>query len=357
MTRTVMIVLRSNCGMLELASVMESLRHACEVADGRSYVLTTCAAGYEAVQPDEPWIRFSAVHNLNNAPSEVDTLIIPDGAFVTLQDHDLRIIEFLARRAPAVRRIATFGNGILFAAAAGLTRGHTVVAEGDVQARLTTLCSQTIVEPHSDIHKSGKIWSARGSSAGLALSLSLIEEDLGRSVAGEVARRFGARLLSAEMRLGSRPVFPSFDSGSPVERVQEWVMANPSADLSVGKLADMVAMSEKTLSRAFKQKTGHTVGEFVLSVRLSYACEMLKAGERKIKDIARLSGLGSQTNMRQLFMTRFGCSPTAYRDGAIQEVNGGLVADDASSTKLDQWRNQVMSQLAVVGRDEKAIAS
>lgn len=326
MTRTVMIVLRSNFGMLELASVFESLRHACEVSGDRSYTLTTCAAGYDVMQAEEPWIRFSAVHNIINAPPEVDTLVIPDGSPVTLQDHDLRIIEFLAKRTPSVRRVATFGNGILFAAAAGITRGHTVVADSDVQARLATLCSQTTVEPHSDLHKSGKIWTARGSSAGLALALSLIEEDLGRATASEVARRFGARLADAESRYGARTArLPSFDPGSPVERVQEWVMANPSADLSVGKLADMVAMSEKTLSRAFKQKTGQTVGEFVLSVRLGYACEMLRAGERKIKDIARLSGLGSQTNMRQLFMTRFGCSPSTYREIAAQEQSAPAV--------------------------------
>ncbi|MCZ8180713.1 MAG: helix-turn-helix domain-containing protein [Rhizobium sp.] len=313
--RNVMIVLRSNFGMLELASAFECFRHASELGGGASYSVTTCSAGYDALQLEEPWIRFSAVYNLNNAPPQVDTLIVPDASPVTLRDHDLRIIEFLSKRTPTVRRVAAYGNGVLFAAAAGITRGHTVVADAETQARLPTLCSQTLVEPHSDLHKSGKIWTARGTGAGLALTLALIEEDLGRTTAVEVARRIGARLDDADTRYRSRMArVPSFDQGSPVERVQEWVMANPSADLSVGKLAAMVAMSEKTLSRAFKQKTGDTVGEFVLSVRLRYACDMLKAGERKIKDIARLSGLGSQSNMRQLFITRFGCTPTAYRD-------------------------------------------
>lgn len=330
MKRMIMIVLRSNCGMLEMASVVESLRYASEISGGRSYCLTTCAAGYDALQSEDPWIRLSAVYNVVNAPPEVDTLIVPNGSNVTLQDHDLRIIEFLAKRMPTVRRFATFGNGVLFAAAAGITRGHTVVADSDVQGRLATLCSQTIVEPHSDLHKSGKIWSSRGAGAGLALALALIEEDLGRAVATDVAHRFGAHLADAEMRYGARAGrLPSFDAGSPVERVQEWVMANPSADLSVGKLAALVAMSEKTLSRAFKQKTGHTVGEFVVSVRLGYACEMLKTGERKIKDIARLSGLGSQANMRQLFMTRFGCSPSTYRDVAGLDAEAVLSAEEA----------------------------
>ena len=314
MTRVIMIVLRSNCGVLEIASVVESFRYANELSGNRSYDLTTCAAGYQTLQSDEHWIRLSAMHSLANSPPEVDTLIVPDGSPVTLQDQDLRIIEFLGNRLPKVRRLATFGNGILFAAAAGMTRGHTVVASGEVQQRLATLCSETIVEPHSELHRSGKIWSARGITAAMALAFALIEEDLGPDIAKEVARRFGGRIADADTRYDPRSRrLPSFDAGSPIERLQEWITANPSADLSVGKLADMVAMSEKTLSRAFKQKTGQTIGEFVLSVRLRYACQMLTAGERKIKDIARLAGLGSQTNMRQLFINRYGRPPSQYR--------------------------------------------
>ncbi|MGL4198785.1 MAG: hypothetical protein ACRCSX_13590, partial [Allorhizobium sp.] len=75
MTRVIMIVLRSNCGMLEIASVVESFRYANELSRNRSYVLTTCAVGYQTLQSDEHWIRLSAVHSLANSPPEVDTLI------------------------------------------------------------------------------------------------------------------------------------------------------------------------------------------------------------------------------------------------------------------------------------------
>jgi transcriptional regulator GlxA family with amidase domain len=119
------------------------------------------------------------------------------------------------------------------------------------------------------------------------------------------------------------------DRRSPVERIQEWVIANPSADLTVSRLASMVAMSERTLSRAFKQRTGQTVGDFVLSVRLAYAREMLRSGERKIKDVARLAGLGSQTNMRQLFVSRYGRPPSEFR-----KIEAEPAIDDERSAPL-----------------------
>lgn len=319
MKRQIVILLHSNVGMLDLASVLECLRCACEIAGEACYSVTTCAVSNDPQQADEPWITWIPLPSFVAAPSTIDTLIIPDGAPITLKDHDLQTIEFLAKRTPYVRRLAAIGHGVLLAAAAGVTRTHTVVADCDVKVQLAALCSQTIVEPHLDLHKSGKIWTARGASAALALTLSLIEEDLGRIVASEVTQRFKSRIAEVQTGSGTRPPLePTFDHGSPVERVQDWVMANPSADLRVEQLSEMVAMSEKTLTRAFKRKTGRTVGEFVLSARLSYACELLQLGERKIKDVARLSGLGSQSNMRQLFIARFGCSPSAYREFVLR---------------------------------------
>ena len=316
MQRVIIIVLRSKCRLLEIAMFAEALTYACEVEGSARYAVSTCSPGQAAPSPDDDWIRLGGIHRLSEAPAAIDTIVVPDGAPIGLQDHDLRIIEFLAKRASWVNRIAGLGNGILFATAAGLTRGETVVADPEIRSTLSSLCSETTVEPQAEFAKSGVVWSARGKSVGLAMALAMIEEDLGRSIAQEVAQRFDAHLPDqAEGRANSRVTrFSGLDSGSPVDRIREWVLANPSADLSIARLANMVAMSEKTLSRTFKQKTGKTVGEFVLAVRIGFASDMLTSGDRKIKDIARLSGLGSQTNMRQLFMSRYGCSPSSFRN-------------------------------------------
>lgn len=312
--RTVMIVLRSNCGMLDLASVVEALRSARDPNGEASYLLTTCAYGQDSLQAEEPWIRVQAAHDITSAPLDIDTLILPNCSVSDLQDQDLECSAFLARRSKSIRRIVALGNGILLAAAAGMTRGQTVAADSAVEAGLATLCDQTIVDANYDLHKSGKIWSARGPAVGLSLALALIEEDLGHEAAMDVSQRFTDRFPDMHPRFANGGThLVHGDRRSPIERIQQWVIANPSADLTVSRLASMVAMSERTLSRAFKQRTGQTVGDFVLSVRLAYAREMLRSGERKIKDVARLAGLGSQTNMRQLFVSRYGRPPSEFR--------------------------------------------
>ena len=315
MQRAIIIVLRNNCRLLELAMFAEALAYACEVDGGPGYAVSTCSPGLAASSPSHGWVRLSGTHGLSEVPAEADTIVVPDGAPIGLLDQDFRIVEFLAKRASRVNRIATLGNGVLFATAAGLTRGQTVVADPVIRSTLSSLCSETTVEPQAEFARSGVVWTARGKSAGFAMAIAMIEEDLGKTVAQEVLRRFDVGYDQLEARANPRVTrLTGLDGGNPIGRIREWVLANPSADLSIARLANMVAMSEKTLSRNFKQRTGQTIGEFVLAVRIGFASEMLASGDRKIKDIARLSGLGSQTNMRQLFMNRYGCSPSSFRN-------------------------------------------
>jgi transcriptional regulator GlxA family with amidase domain len=335
-----MIVLRSNCGMLDLASFVEALRSARDPNGEASYQLTTCAYGQDSLQAEEPWIRVQAAHDITSMPLDIDTLILPNSSDHDLQDQDLECSAFLARRGRAVRRIVALGNGVLLAAAAGMTRGQTVAADSAVEQRLVTVCGQTIVDPNYDLHKSGKIWSARGPAVGLSLALALIEEDLGHDAVMDVSQRFTDRFPDMRPRFANGGThLANGDRRSPVERIQQWVISNPSSDLSVSRLASMVAMSERTLSRAFKQGTGQTVGDFVLSVRLAYACELLRSGERKIKDVARLSGLGSQTNMRQLFVARFGQSPSKYRESIATDSTLPDAANSSLGPDCDPIRS------------------
>lgn len=332
MTRLIAILLCNRMRLADVLALVDCFQAANQVVGHAAYTITTCAVAGGLVPDSGTWIGFSAAYNLNNLPQAPDTLIIPNGAPIDLNDHDLRLVDFLTRRAPGIRRVAAIGNGLLFCAAAGLTRGITVAADQEAAARLATLCSDTTVDPTAEWFRSGSLWSGIGKASSARLALSFVEEDLGLEIAEAVAERVGIKTGDGDVHLTARGLISGYRrDGSVVERIQDWVRANPAADLSVGTLARHVAMSEKTLSRTFKQKTGQTLGDFVLNIRLGYACDMLTGGERKIKDIARLSGLGSQTNMRQLFISRFGQTPSDYRN----RPSGGD-AGDAGKASLDE---------------------
>jgi transcriptional regulator GlxA family with amidase domain len=73
-------------------------------------------------------------------------------------------------------------------------------------------------------------------------------------------------------------------------------------------------MSERSFARAFREDTGRTPAEFVMSARLQAARRLLEETELAPKTVAQRCGLGSAAAMRRAFVRELGISPTEYRD-------------------------------------------
>ena len=72
-------------------------------------------------------------------------------------------------------------------------------------------------------------------------------------------------------------------------------------------------MSPRNFLRAFKAETGITVGAFISDARLRHACRLLEGTDKSLGEIAGLSGLGSDANMRKAFKKNLGVTPIGYR--------------------------------------------
>jgi transcriptional regulator GlxA family with amidase domain len=72
-------------------------------------------------------------------------------------------------------------------------------------------------------------------------------------------------------------------------------------------------MSRRTFTRHFRQTTGTTVIQWLLSQRLAYAQRMLETDDSAIEIIALEAGFGSAVSLRQHFGAAFNTSPSAYR--------------------------------------------
>jgi transcriptional regulator GlxA family with amidase domain len=72
-------------------------------------------------------------------------------------------------------------------------------------------------------------------------------------------------------------------------------------------------LSQYHFARAFKQATGHTVHQYLTTVRLERAKELLAANEFSIADIAFRCSFSSQANFTKTFVRSLGISPGRYR--------------------------------------------
>jgi transcriptional regulator GlxA family with amidase domain len=78
-------------------------------------------------------------------------------------------------------------------------------------------------------------------------------------------------------------------------------------------LADRASMSRRTFARRFRDETGTTPHQWVLTQRIVLAQRLLEAGELTVEQIAERCGFGSATMLRHHFRRVRATAPTAYR--------------------------------------------
>jgi AraC-like DNA-binding protein len=89
-------------------------------------------------------------------------------------------------------------------------------------------------------------------------------------------------------------------------------MSNP--DLTVGHLADEMALSRRQFSRRVKRATGEPPGTFLRSYRIEQAKTMLEHDPETIAEVAYAVGFTSPSSFSQTFRKHVGCTPSAYAD-------------------------------------------
>jgi signal transduction histidine kinase/DNA-binding response OmpR family regulator/ligand-binding sensor domain-containing protein len=89
-----------------------------------------------------------------------------------------------------------------------------------------------------------------------------------------------------------------------------------NASYSVNELAAELALSRRQLLRKFQSIIGLSPGEFIRSVRLKRAAQLLKNTQYNISEIAEKVGFSSIKYFNQNFKEEFGVAPTQYRKGA-----------------------------------------
>jgi len=96
-------------------------------------------------------------------------------------------------------------------------------------------------------------------------------------------------------------------------RVTQYIESNlDSANLSVEELSKHVFMSHASLYRKIVELTGETPVEFIRSVKLNKAVELLERSDMKISEISYAVGFTTPNYFTRAFKTKFNVSPSEY---------------------------------------------
>jgi transcriptional regulator GlxA family with amidase domain len=157
------------------------------------------------------------------------------------------------------------------------------------------------------------VWTSAGMTACIDLALALVEADLGPEAARLVARK----MVVYHRRAGGQSQYSALLELEPrSDRIQSalaYAKAHLDQELSVEALADVVHLSPRQFSRAFRAETGQTPAKAVETLRIEAARLMLESGRHPVDIVARDTGFGDRNRMRRAFLRAFGQSPQAIR--------------------------------------------
>jgi transcriptional regulator GlxA family with amidase domain len=244
------------------------------------------------------------------------TVIVPGvGAGSTVTEGTVSAEVGAALRAAHERgaRIISICTGASVLAAAGLLDARPAASHWAWANRLRRLYPQ--VEWDFDVLfvDDGEVLTSAGVGAGVDLCLHVVRHDHGSEVANRAARRCVVPPWrdGGQAQYIERPI-PAV-AGASTEPTRAWALARLAEPVSLEELAGHARMSVRTFTRRFRDETGLSPARWLLRQRVAHARLLLESTDLAVDAVARRSGLGSATALRQHLHAAIGVAPSAYR--------------------------------------------
>jgi transcriptional regulator GlxA family with amidase domain len=210
-------------------------------------------------------------------------------------------------------RLVSICSGAFVLAAAGLLDGRPATTHWRHAPRFESLFPQVKLDPAVLFVDDGDILTSAGVTAGVDLCLHVVRKDHGSEVANRAARG----CVAPAWRDGGQAQFierPVPDSGDlSTSKTRHWAQVRLHEPLALSTLADHARMSVRTFTRRFREETGMSPGQWLISQRVERARRLLESTDLPVDRIARESGFGTAAALRQQLHAVVGVSPMTYR--------------------------------------------
>ena len=98
-----------------------------------------------------------------------------------------------------------------------------------------------------------------------------------------------------------------------LEPVISYIKENYAYEITLGELAAILPMSEGQFSRVFKQTMKLSPIQYLMRYRILQSCKLLQDTEKKIGEIANLSGFNNISYFNRVFLNTIGCTPAVIK--------------------------------------------
>ncbi len=244
----------------------------------------------------------------------VDTVLVAGGDGAHYSQFQPGFLDWLRRRCAGARRFGSVCTGSLILAKAGLLNGRRATTHWNWCRELAHDYPLVVVDPNPIYIKDGNCYTSAGVTAGIDLSLALVEEDLGSPLALQIAQMMVVFLRRPGGQSQFSATLAAQSSASPIlNDLLVWLADNLRHNLSVATLARRVAMSPRNFARTFAEAVGKTPAKHIEDLRLEVARRHLESRSSSLAEVAKASGFRSAEILRRAFIRRLGITPGRYR--------------------------------------------
>jgi len=271
---------------------------------GSSSPVKVTAAGLELYQMSTSWRMESA--------RRAGTIVVP-GVACPFDPIPRQTLEVLRAAVANGTRVLSICTGAFTLGQAGLLDGRRATTHWLRADELAARNPEVCVDPSALFVGDGTVFTSAGVAAGIDLCLHIVEMDHGSAVAAETARRVVASLRrdGGQAQYIDRPLYAGTDT--PLGPTLGWLAENLADAITLKDIAAHASVSVRTLTRRFHRDLGTSPSQWLLSIRIRRARELLETSSLSVEQVASMSGFGSAAALRQHFVGQVGSSPQTYR--------------------------------------------
>jgi transcriptional regulator GlxA family with amidase domain len=318
----VWVVLPARVLLLDIAGPMEVLRRANVEQSAIRFQVHYVGASSRAMS--SVGIPLSDIEALPASLPEEALIIVPGAADkiafaedvgeAAVRQEERVIVEWLRKCVQPGHTLMTICSGALLAARAGLLDGYSCTTHHAECGELAALAPRAKVLENRLFVIDGKRYTSAGVTAGLDLMLNVVSSLTGHACALAIARH----LVLYLRREGADPQISPWLAGRnhlhpAVHRVQDAIIANPTEDWTLTRLAKIANTSSRHLSRLFNEHAGMNITAYINSLRVALAHQLLTSSRLDMERVAERTGFASSRQLRRAWRRSYDTPPVALR--------------------------------------------
>ena len=243
-----------------------------------------------------------------------DLIIISSATYIEqILEKNPELIPWICRHYEKGAHVASICTGVFLLAETGLLDGKSATLHWGFADIFRKRYPRVKLKQDQMYIDHGRLYCSAGVSAGLDLSLYLVEKFCGRKAAVASAKTMVLD-MGRERQTPYEYLLAPRDHGDPIiDKAQKWIEQNQTDPIDYERLARKFRISRRSLERRFRQAVGVTPLGYLQKLRVEHAKRLLEEGTQTFNEITYQVGYEDISFFRKIFIRLTGLRPKEYQ--------------------------------------------